>query len=98
LGPKDDADNVIGGFTSGLFSTELTHPFFGPTQFAVFFDAGNVWERHNAFDLSDLRSAVGVGMRIITPIGPLRVDIGWKLDPKSGERTREVHFGIGTSF
>lgn len=98
LGPKDSAENALGGFSSGLISTELRHPFFGPTQFVVFFDAGNIWERHNAFDVTDIRSSVGVGMRILTPIGPLRVDIGWKLDKKSGERARETHIGLGAQF
>ena len=98
LGPRDQAGEAIGGYTTGLFSTELVHPFFGPARFAVFLDAGNVWERHNAYDLADLRYGAGVGMRVITPFGPLRLDVGYKLDKKSGERPREVHFGLGASF
>ncbi|MDA0999572.1 MAG: outer membrane protein assembly factor BamA [bacterium] len=98
LGPKDSSGDSLGGFSSGIASTELRHPFFGPTQFVVFLEAGNVWERHNAFDLSDIRSSVGVGMRIFTPIGPLRLDVGWKLDKRRGERARETHFGLGTQF
>ncbi len=98
LGPRDRAGEAIGGYSTGLFSTELVHPFFGPARLAVFLDIGNVWERHNAYDLSDLRYGGGVGLRVITPFGPLRLDIGYKLDKKSGERPREVHFGLGASF
>lgn len=98
LGPVDQAGDAIGGNSTGLLSTELTHPFFGPARVAVFLDVGNVWERHNAYDLSDLRFGAGVGLRVITPFGPLRLDVGYKLDKKSGERPREVHFGLGASF
>ncbi|MBT4429477.1 MAG: outer membrane protein assembly factor BamA [Nitrospinaceae bacterium] len=98
LGPRDSAGEAIGGYSTGLMSTEFTHPFFGPARIAFFLDVGNVWERHNAYDLTDLRYGAGVGLRVITPFGPLRLDVGYKLDKKSGERDREVHFGLGASF
>ncbi|MEE9241423.1 MAG: BamA/TamA family outer membrane protein, partial [bacterium] len=98
LGPRDSNGEAIGGFSTGLVSTEISHPFFGPTRLVVFLDAGNVWERHNAFDVSDIRIGGGFGVRFITPLGPVRIDLGYKLDKKSGERPREVHVGIGTSF
>ena len=98
LGPVDRSGEAIGGLSTGLLSTELVHPFVGPTRLVAFFDAGNVWETHNAYDLSDLRYGAGIGIRVITPLGPLRLDVGYKLDKKSGERPREVHFGIGSSF
>ena len=98
LGPKDTQGEAIGGFSSALASVELTHPFIGPTQVAVFFDMGNIWDEDNAFDLGDLRLGAGVGLRIVTPIGPMRLDIGYKLDRKTNERRRETHLGIGAAF
>jgi outer membrane protein insertion porin family len=98
LGPTDSNGEAIGGYATGLASTELSHPIFGPTRLVVFLDAGNVWERHNAFDISDLRYGGGFGVRFITPIGPVRIDLGYKLDKKQGERPREVHVGLGSSF
>ena len=59
---------------------------------------GNIWDEDNAFDLGDLRSGAGVGLRIVTPIGPMRLDIGYKLDRKTNERRRETHLGIGAAF
>ena len=98
IGPRDTGGEVIGGLASALFSFELTHPFIGPTQLAAFLDAGNVWESHDAFDVGDLRYGAGVGLRFVTPIGPIRIDVGYKLDKQSGERPRELHFGVGAAF
>jgi outer membrane protein insertion porin family len=98
LGPKDSKGNVIGGLSAGVLSLELRHPFIGPTTVSLFTDAGNVWERHNAFDLGDLRYSAGVGLSFVTPLGPMKVDMGYKLDPKSGERSRESHVQLGVGF
>lgn len=98
LGPRDSAGEAIGGYSTGLGQLELSHPLFGPTRGVIFFDVGNVWERNDAFDLGDLRYGAGFGIRFITPIGPIRIDVGYKLDKKSGERPREIHLGIGSSF
>ena len=98
LGPKDSQNNSIGGLSAALASVELWHPFIGPTHIATFLDVGNVWETHNAFDVDDLRYGSGIGLRIVTPIGPMRFDIGYKLDRETGERRREVHLGIGAAF
>ncbi len=99
LGPKDAQGDPIGGHSSLLFSTELLVPTpFKPVKLALFFDAGNIYQRSNAFDVSSLRTSAGVGLRFITPIGPIRLDWGWKLDPRRGEGTRELHFSIGSFF
>ncbi|MED5580138.1 MAG: outer membrane protein assembly factor BamA [Nitrospinota bacterium] len=98
LGPKDTQGNAIGGLSAALLSLELRHPFIGPTSVSIFTDAGNVWERHNAFDLGDLRYSAGVGLSFITPLGPMRVDMGYKLDTKTGERSRESHVQLGVGF
>lgn len=99
LGPKDEQGDPIGGHSSVLFSTELLLPTpFKPVKAALFFDAGNIYQRSNAFDVSSLRTAAGVGLRFITPVGPIRLDWGWKLDRRGGERAREVHFNIGGLF
>ena len=98
LGPKDAQNNSIGGRSAALVSVELRHPFIGPTHIATFLDAGNVWETSNAFDVNDLRYGAGLGLRIVTPIGPMRFDIGYKLDRETGERRREAHLGIGAAF
>ena len=84
-------------------------------QFVTFFDIGNAWQkstvvggrkintpdRHNASKFADLKKGVGVGIRLNTPIGPLRFDYGWPLDPeeKGGQKTGgKFYFSFGQTF
>ncbi len=73
--------------------------------FVVFFDAGRAWDyrgrdlsyQHNDSFANDIAMAAGVGLRINTPIGPLRFDFGWPIrnDDTSG---MEFYFNMGQSF
>ena len=84
-------------------------------QFVTFFDIGNAWQkskivngkkentpdRHNASNFADLKKGVGIGIRLNTPIGPLRFDYGWPLDPevKGGQKTGgKFYFSFGQTF
>ena len=50
----------------------------------LFLDGGNVWANPWDFKLNDLRYDVGPGLRYKTPIGPIRADIGYQLNPIPG--------------
>jgi outer membrane protein assembly factor BamA len=63
----------------------------------IFTDAGNVWV-DQAIRLDDLRASYGAGFRYHTPVGPLRIDYGQKINRKSGESPGELHFSIGQAF
>ena len=46
-----------------------------------------------------LKTGVGVGSRITTPIGPLRLDLGFPMDEVAGEKRRpRFHFNISRGF
>lgn len=67
----------------------------------VFFDAGNAFGGPFGEDpLSPfgLRTAVGAGIRWRSPIGPLRFELGFPLDPRADERSSQLGFGIGSFF
>ena len=64
----------------------------------VFFDVGNVYTDSQTWDIADLRYSTGVGFRWLSPMGPLRLEWGWNLDPKEGEDQGVWDFSIGGSF
>ena len=96
----------IGGHTFMNFSTELRVPVWGNLSGVVFFDGGNVWSEPWDFNFGDLRYDVGPGVRYKTPIGPLRLDVGYQVNPIEGllvngkpeSRRFRVHFSIGQAF
>jgi outer membrane protein insertion porin family len=67
-----------------------------------FVDTGNVFRRVSDLDLGRLRTAVGFGARYDSPLGPIRLDVGFKTDQmfflKSTERRWELHFSLGEVF
>ncbi len=63
----------------------------------IFFDAGNVYGSNQAF-FSSMRTAVGTGFRWFSPMGPLRVEWGYNLRPKSWEKHSAWEFTIGSTF
>ena len=96
----------IGGHTSLDGSSEVRMPVRGKIGAVAFLDYGNVWMNTWDFNLGDLRYAVGPGLRYLTPIGPLRFDLGWQLTPIDNLRVNgdperrhwRVHFSIGQAF
>lgn len=72
----------------------LQYGFIG----ALFLDAGSVWLEGGQGDRFDLRESAGVGLRYLTPVGPVGFDYGWKLDRRAGESGSEWHFTIGAVF
>ena len=65
-----------------LFNFELIFPLLknAGMKGVVFFDTGNAW--NNTYDLGDMRKTAGAGIRWYSPVGPLRLEWGYVLDPK----------------
>jgi outer membrane protein insertion porin family len=61
----------------------------------LFFDAGNAWTHDQGFDLSNLRYSVGWGVRWLSPVGPLRIELGYPLDRKPNEKSSVFQFSFG---
>jgi outer membrane protein insertion porin family len=64
----------------------------------AFLDGGNVWMKISDINPEDIKFTTGLGLRYNTPVGPLRVDYGYKLQREKGESVGEVHFSIGHAF
>jgi outer membrane protein insertion porin family len=98
ISPRDDAGVRIGGTSEVLGNVEYIVPLPFNIRAAAFFDAGNVYGFDTKFDLTDLRTAVGAGLRWLSPFGPIRVDYGFNPDPRPGERTGAFNFSVGSPF
>jgi len=102
LGPEDPASGMpVGGKALLLFNFELRFPLF-PTvpnlSGAVFYDKGGVFAERSDFDLAKLEDAFGLGFRYRTPLGPLRIDLGWNLHPPEGRKQPIIFITIGNVF
>ena len=96
------------GFPTGgnaviVLNAELRATVFGPVQAVGFFDAGNVFMRATDLDLMDLRPAAGIGARYRSPVGPIRIDLGFNLDRRelvagTRERGHVWHISLGQAF
>jgi len=87
-----------GGNMMLVLNGELRFPLFKGIGMVVFADGGNVWRKVNEFDVSEIRATTGAGIRYNTPVGPLRLDIGCKLDREEGEDSCMPHFTLGHAF
>jgi len=101
VGPIDPAtDDPIGGEAMFVGNIEYTYPLADFVKVATFFDTGNVWKKNSDFLKGDLKSSIGLGLRVKTPIGPISIDYGWPLDTEPGEDSKEgrFHFSVSRGF
>jgi outer membrane protein assembly complex protein YaeT len=99
--PGDTVDAngfAIGGNGLTIFNAELRVPVTGGIGVVGFLDTGNVFARVADVDLSELRSAVGGGLRYKSPVGPLRFDIGLKIGRQPGESRAAWFVSFGQAF
>jgi outer membrane protein insertion porin family len=103
--PADTIDE--NGFPKGgnalvILNAELRAPLWGGLGAVAFVDTGNVFARAADIDLGLLRTAVGFGIRYKSPIGPLRIDLGFKVHPETFGAQREgltaLHISLGQAF
>ena len=92
-----------GGNSVIVLNAELRLALTGPLGVTTFVDAGNVFPRASDLDVTDLRAAAGFGIRYQSPVGPLRIDLGFNLDPGElvpgvRERRSVLHISLGQAF
>jgi len=98
LAPQDKEGNYIGGNREFQSAAELIFPLLSQLNLygVGFYDIGNCWL--DKYEFSDLRSDAGLGIRWISPIGPIRIEVGKNLDPKNDENSTVIQFSVGALF
>jgi outer membrane protein insertion porin family len=98
-GPRDEeTGDEIGGTEELIFNLEYIFPLISDIRLKglVFFDAGNAYDSFQNFGV--LRYTTGLGVRWISPIGPVRLEWGYNIDRKPGEKSGRFEFAFGTFF
>jgi translocation and assembly module TamA len=97
IGPRDAGNRPLGGASLLEASVEWRQRISGPWGGVVFVDAGAVGE-DAVPGTGGLRIGAGAGLRYLTAIGPIRVDIGVPLNPQRGDPAYGLYVGIGQAF
>ena len=98
LGPHDRSGYPIGGQASWVTNIEYIRPIAGPLKGVVFLDAGGLSPNWEDFGMNEIDVALGLGIRLDLPIGPVRFEYGHSLTQDPGEPSGSWHFAIGIAF
>jgi outer membrane protein insertion porin family len=93
----------LGGGGLVLANLEWRFPVWGPVGASFFVDGGNVWRELRDIEVGEMRWGGGVGVRVETPVGPLRVEYGWKFDRAAISTTKmespgQFYLSFGNPF
>lgn len=103
LGPRDAADNALGGDRKVSGSFEFHFPVPGAAReqalrLAAFMDFGQVYAAGQPVELGELRYSAGLALNWSSPFGPLRLSFAQPLNDKPGDRIQRLQFTFGNVF
>jgi len=100
ISPQDDNGNRIGGDKMWYTNFEFIFPIVEEQgiQGLTFFDAGQVLDDSEDWNVDDVRTSVGAGLRWLSPLGPISFVYGVNLDPEDDEDSSVFDFSIGGTF
>jgi len=104
VGPIDGGDYIGGNYASSLNLSTNIPTFLNTVEnidFLYFIDVANVWGvdySDNIDDSNQIRSSTGIGIELLTPIGPLSFSFTQPITKKSSDKTEKFRFNLGTTF
>ncbi|SHE96843.1 outer membrane protein insertion porin family [Mariniphaga anaerophila] len=96
LGPKRESGTPLGGKSIFESNIEIRVPIVWRLSMVAFFETGNVWEKQYTYNFNQLGYAAGSGLRIETPIGPVRLDVGVPL--WNEKKSAQLFISVGQAF
>ena len=97
-GPRDGSNKPSGGRSYALVSVEGRMKVSNKIGLAAFFDTGGAFEATLPGKDGDYYTGIGAGIRYLTPVGPLRLDLAVPLKKIDGEPQYGVYLGLGQAF
>ena len=94
----NDAGEAVGGRTEVLGNIESRFGLGPDSEFSLFYTMGSIRNVLVDEGSDELRSSAGIGLHYFTPIGPVGVYYGHKIDRKEQESSGEFHFTIEFRF
>jgi outer membrane protein insertion porin family len=103
LGPRDQFGTILGGNFKVLTSAEFYLPLPGlgvdkSVRLSTFVDAGNVYGQGETFTVASMRKSVGVGITWFSPVGPMKISIGFPINAQPGDQVQHFQFQLGNVF
>jgi outer membrane protein insertion porin family len=103
LGPRDSEGDAEGGNLQVITSAEILFPIEAlasadTLRLGLYFDAGNVFERPEDYETSELRQAVGISAKWFSVIGPLEFSYAFPLNDESADDVQPFQFALGAAF
>jgi len=97
-GPISENDDPLGGLSLLEGSVELRRPIWRELGGALFVDFGQVAPRPFDVRIANLNFSAGFGLSYNTPVGPVRLDVGFPFQKPPKDRPWQIHFSIGAFF
>jgi len=101
LSPRDNKGKRVGGNKFAQFNFELRYLLLKEQGIVgvAFFDTGDVWGDDEKVELTKMRESVGLGIKWLSPMGPINVFYGWILDRKDSDHgPGAFEFSMATAF
>ncbi len=102
LGPKNTNGDALGGKLQVINNFELLFPVPGAARdrsirLGAYVDMGMVGDTYD-YVFSQMRLSTGLTLNWFSPVGPIRLVIGWPLNNKAEDEIERVQFTLGTTF